>query len=73
MPMPITFRAVAAVAFADLLVYLLLPEGERFGPLARRLPRVTWSMLTILFSLLTDSGTQPWLALLLSLLRRRAT
>ena len=68
MPMPITFRAVAAVAFADLLVYLLLPEGERFGPLARRLPRVTWSMLTILFSLLTDSGTQPWLALLLSLL-----
>lgn len=68
LPMPITFRTIAAVATADLLVYLLLPEGARFGQLAQRIPRVTWSMLIVLFSLLTSEGTQPWLALLLTLL-----
>lgn len=68
LPMPITFKMIAAVAAADLLVYLMLPEGARFGQLAQRIPRVTWSMLIILFSLITSEGTQPWLALFLTLL-----
>ena len=71
LPMPLTFRTIAAVATTDLLIYLLLPTvgyGRRFGQLAWRIPRVTWSMLIVLFSLLTNSGTQPWLALILAML-----
>ena len=32
--MPITFEMVALVAILDLVIYVALPEGERFGPLA---------------------------------------
>ena len=66
--MPITFEMVALVAILDLVIYVALPEGERFGPLAQRMPRVAWSVLTIFFSTLTGAGTQPWLALILGLL-----
>ena len=60
LPMPITFEMVALVAVLDLVIYVALPEGERFGPLAQRMPRVAWSVLTIFFSTLTGAGTQPW-------------
>ena len=64
----ITFETAALVAVLDLVIYVALPEGERFGPLAQRMPRVAWSVLTIFFSTLTGAGTQPWLALILGLL-----
>lgn len=64
--MPI--EMVALVAILDLIIYVALPEGERFGTLAQRMPRVAWSVLTIFFSTLTGAGTQPWLALILGLL-----
>ena len=68
-PVPITFDLIAIVAFCDLLIYLLLPEGERFGPFAQRLPRIAWSVLSITFSLLAQAQpSQPYLALVLSLL-----
>ena len=66
--MPITFEMVALVAILDLVIYVALPEGERFGPLAQRMPRLAWSVLTIFFSTLTGAATQPWLALILGLL-----
>ena len=68
LPMPITFEMVALVAILDLVIYVALPEGERFGPLRYRIPRLAWSVLTIFFSALTGAGTQPWLALILGLL-----
>ena len=60
--MPITFEMVALVAILDLIIYVARPEGERFGTLAQRMPRVAWSVLTIFFSTLTGAGTQPWLS-----------
>ena len=67
--MPITFETIAGVTFADLLVYLMLPEGERFGILARRLPRLVWSLLMGIIALANANGPpQPWLALLLAML-----
>uniref|UniRef100_A0A7S0LRB5 Uncharacterized protein n=1 Tax=Coccolithus braarudii TaxID=221442 RepID=A0A7S0LRB5_9EUKA len=68
LPMPITFSTTTLVASLDLVIYLALPEGERFGTLAKRMPRVAWAVLTIVFSLLNWAGAQPWLVLILGLL-----
>ena len=66
---PISFRTIALVVLCDLLIYGFLPEGERFGPLAKRMPRLAWSVLMGTVALAAELGpSAPWLPMLLTLL-----
>lgn len=68
--MPITFSGIAAFVLLDLGIYVLLPEGEGWGVLAQRIPRITWAALTCISAALANSlpTPPPYLVLFLSLL-----